>query len=144
MNELIERVLAIGSGFAPINGTCLVRYGSPMDGDVFPIALHRQLLQIGGEAAEIFVVRQNGDGLRVGLTSSVLLEDTVIEGNGDTGVVVMNDSEVVLIGGVISKNGGVAVSARDQASLELHGVSVRENRGGEAELLGRASLTRYP
>ena len=50
MNQLIKRVLAIGAGFAPINGPGLALHFFPVKRDVLAVALHRQLLKISGEA----------------------------------------------------------------------------------------------
>lgn len=69
----------------------------------------------------------NADGLRVGLTSSVKLSDTLIEDNGDAGVVVMDDSTVMLDGGHIIANAGVGVVARDRARVSLDRLVVADN-----------------
>ena len=50
MEELIERMLAVGAGLAPENRTGLIMHESSVERDVFTVALHGQLLQIRGEA----------------------------------------------------------------------------------------------
>ncbi len=72
----------------------------------------------------------NGDGLRVTLGSTVLLEQTRIRENGDAGVVVLDDSTVSLAGAEIEENGGVGIDVRDTGVIELHEVSIAGNRGG--------------
>ena len=48
MNQLVERMLAVGSGFAPVDGAGLVGHFVSLDGYMFPVALHRELLQNAG------------------------------------------------------------------------------------------------
>src|SRR5262249_13143852 len=64
MDQLIERMLAIGSGLAPVDGTGLMIHWRPGKGHVLAIALHRQLLEIRREALQVLVVGQHRDGLR--------------------------------------------------------------------------------
>src|ERR1039458_8089734 len=64
MNQLIERVLAVGAGFAPINRPGLVSHFFPVERDVLAIALHRQLLKIRGKAFQVLFVGQNRRRLR--------------------------------------------------------------------------------
>jgi len=73
----------------------------------------------------------NADGLRVGLTSSVKLHDTLIEDNGDAGVVVLNDSTVILDGGHVIANAGVGVVAADNARVSLDRLIVADNAKGQ-------------
>lgn len=84
----------------------------------------------------------NGDGLRVTLGSRVLLEQTQIRGNGDAGVVVLDDSTVSLAGAVIEENGGTGVDVRDQGVIELHEVSLARNRGGPFSVAGAGKIVR--
>src|SRR5690348_1308203 len=49
VNELIERMLAIGSWLAPVNGTSVIRKLLPIEPHVFAVALHGQLLKICGK-----------------------------------------------------------------------------------------------
>src|SRR5271156_5507033 len=63
MNQLIERVLTIGARLAPIDGTGRVVNRSPIERNVFAIALHGQLLQVGRKPLQILLVGQYRDGL---------------------------------------------------------------------------------
>src|SRR3954471_17416305 len=64
VDELIERVLAVGSRFTPINRTGLIADRSPVQRDVFAVALHRQLLEVSGESLQILLVGQYRDRFR--------------------------------------------------------------------------------
>ena len=64
VNQLVEGVLAVGARFAPVNRTGLVINFLSVERDVFAVALHRQLLQVGRESFQILLVRQNRDGVR--------------------------------------------------------------------------------
>ena len=64
VNQLIEGVLAVGSRLAPVDRRGLVSDGRPVEGDVFAVAFHRQLLEIGREALEILFVGEHRDSLR--------------------------------------------------------------------------------
>src|ERR1700719_1259767 len=46
MYQLVERMLAVGSRFAPVDCTCVVRNSLPIERHMLAIALHRQLLQV--------------------------------------------------------------------------------------------------
>ena len=54
VDQLIERVLAVGAGFAPVDRAGLVIHFLPGKRDVLAVALHRELLEIGGEAGRFF------------------------------------------------------------------------------------------
>jgi hypothetical protein len=64
MDQLIERVLAVGSGLAPVDRTSLVVHRRAGERHVLAVALHGQLLEISREALEVLVVGQHRDGLR--------------------------------------------------------------------------------
>src|SRR5207244_2347259 len=64
MDELIERMLAVGAGLAPINRPGLIVDWRALERDVLAIRFHRELLQIGGKALQVLLVRQHRDGLR--------------------------------------------------------------------------------
>ena len=64
MNELVKGVLAVGARLAPIDRPGLVIDFGPVQGDVLAVALHRQLLKVGGEALQVLLIRQDGRGLR--------------------------------------------------------------------------------
>src|ERR1700692_4603831 len=63
MNQLVEGVLAIRSRLAPIDGAGRVSDLGAVKCDVFAVALHRQLLQIGWKSLQVLLVRQHGDRL---------------------------------------------------------------------------------
>src|ERR1700738_2882544 len=64
MNQLIERVLSVGSRLAPVDGPGRVVNLGPLKRHVFAVALHRQLLQVGGKSLEVLLVRQDRNGFR--------------------------------------------------------------------------------
>src|SRR6476619_3597760 len=64
MDQLIERMLAVGPGLSPVNGTSVLLDFLSLQSDVFAVAFHGQLLQICGKALEILFVRQDGDSFR--------------------------------------------------------------------------------
>ena len=51
MDQLIERMLAVGPRFAPVDRPCCCGDRLPVEGDVLAVALHRELLEIGREAS---------------------------------------------------------------------------------------------
>ena len=61
MDELIERVLAVGARLAPVDWPRVGANRAAVERDVLAVALHRELLQISGEALEILLVGQHGD-----------------------------------------------------------------------------------
>src|SRR5262249_16389683 len=63
MNQLVERMLAICAWFAPIDRAGIVRDFVTVERDVFAVAFHRQLLQIGWKSFQVLLVRQHRDGL---------------------------------------------------------------------------------
>src|SRR5579862_9938861 len=64
MDELVEGVLAIGPRLAPVYRAGVVTHRLAVEPDGFAVALHRQLLQVGGKPLQVLLVRQYGDGLR--------------------------------------------------------------------------------
>src|SRR5664279_3575236 len=64
MDELIERMLAVRSGLAPINRPGVAADLLAAQGHVLAVAFHRELLQIRRKALEILLVREHRDGLR--------------------------------------------------------------------------------
>src|SRR5271157_2124575 len=62
--QLIKRVLSVGSRLAPIDGPGRVVNLGPLKRHVFAVALHRQLLQVGGKSLEVLLVRQDRNGFR--------------------------------------------------------------------------------
>src|SRR5579863_5131177 len=63
MDELIERMLTVGPRLAPIHRPRRIGYGSAIERDVLSVALHGQLLQIGGKTLEVLLVWQHRHGL---------------------------------------------------------------------------------
>ena len=63
MDQLIERMLAVGSRLAPVDRPGLVLGRSPIHRHMLAVALHRQLLEVGGKALQVLLVGQHGDGL---------------------------------------------------------------------------------
>jgi hypothetical protein len=63
MNQLIERVLAIGLRLSPVDGAGVGLDLRAIERDVLAVALHRQLLQIGREALEVLIVWKDCDRL---------------------------------------------------------------------------------
>src|SRR6476620_8313854 len=59
MDQLIERVLSIGSRFSPINWAGFAKNSFSIERNVFPVALHRQLLQICRKALQVLFVGQH-------------------------------------------------------------------------------------
>src|ERR1700722_2460361 len=64
MDQLIERMLTVGSRLAPINRPGRIGHLLPLERDMLSVALHSQLLQICGKALQVLLVRQYGNSLR--------------------------------------------------------------------------------
>ena len=64
VDELVEAVLAVGAGLAPVDGPCFGIHMGAIEFHMLAVALHRELLEVGGEAFQVLVVGQDGDGLR--------------------------------------------------------------------------------
>ena len=65
MDKLIEGMLAVGAGFAPVDRAGVGGNPGAVQGDVFAVALHGQLLEVGGEALKVLLVGQHGHCLGV-------------------------------------------------------------------------------
>src|SRR5438445_2132383 len=63
MNQLVERVLAVCAWLAPIDRAGIVGDLVAIQGDVFAVTLHRQLLQISWESLQVLLVWQHCDCL---------------------------------------------------------------------------------
>src|SRR6516165_3843644 len=63
VDQLIERMLAVGAGLTPINGAGVIYDAVAVDGDVFAVTLHRQLLEICGKPLQVLLVREYANGL---------------------------------------------------------------------------------
>src|SRR5215467_4240931 len=59
VDELIERVLAVGARFTPVDRRSLIFDFDPVEGDVFAVALHCQLLEIGWKPLQVLLVGKN-------------------------------------------------------------------------------------
>ena len=59
MDQLIERVLAVGPRLAPVDGAGIVIDRRPFERDMFAVALHRQLLQICRKPLQVLLIWQN-------------------------------------------------------------------------------------
>ena len=60
VDELVERVLTVGSRFAPEHLAGVGGDGRAVPAHRFAVGFHRELLQIGGEAAELLGVGEHG------------------------------------------------------------------------------------
>ena len=63
MDQLIERVLSIGAGLAPIDRARVIADAAASQCHMLAVALHRQLLEIGGEALQVLLVWKDAEGL---------------------------------------------------------------------------------
>ena len=64
MDELVEAVLAVRARLAPEDRARLVVHRRTVGGDRLSVRLHRQLLEIRGEALQVLVVGEHRDRLR--------------------------------------------------------------------------------
>ena len=64
VDELVEAVLAVRAGFAPVDRTRFGIHMGAIEFHMLAVALHGELLEVGGEAFQVLVVGQDGDGLR--------------------------------------------------------------------------------
>jgi hypothetical protein len=60
MDQLVEGVLAVGPWLAPVDRAGLVVHPDAVERDVLAVGLHRQLLQVGGEAMQVLVIGKDG------------------------------------------------------------------------------------
>src|SRR5262245_12661352 len=63
MNQLVKRMLTVGSRLAPIDGSRIVVDFFTIESYMFAVAFHRQLLQISRKALEILLIGKNRHGL---------------------------------------------------------------------------------
>src|SRR6476660_7525950 len=61
MDQLIERVLTVGSRLAPVHGAGRISNFGAIERNVFAVTLHGQLLKIGRKALQILLVGQYGN-----------------------------------------------------------------------------------
>ena len=96
MEKLVEAVLSVRSGLAPDD-----RAGLPFDlvvvlRDVFAVALHVDLLEVGGEAVHGLVIREDG----VGLGAEEVVVPDAEEGHDDRHVLVERRLAEMFVHGV--------------------------------------------
>src|SRR5207249_2492783 len=63
VDQLVERMLPVGSRLTPVDGASRVGDLGTIERDVLAVALHRQLLQIGRKSLQVLLVRQHGNRL---------------------------------------------------------------------------------
>ena len=63
VDQLVEAVLAVGPGLAPVDRAGVVVDVAAVERDVLAVGLHRQLLEVGREALEVLLVGHHADGL---------------------------------------------------------------------------------
>src|SRR5262249_14540302 len=64
VDQLVKRMLTVGSRLPPIDGTGIVIDPLTIESHMFTIAFHGQLLQISRKALEVLLIGQHGHGLR--------------------------------------------------------------------------------
>ena len=64
VDQLVEAVLAVRPGLAPVDRARLVVDDLPVERDVLAVRLHGQLLEVRGEALQVLAVRHDTRGLR--------------------------------------------------------------------------------
>src|SRR5580658_1075111 len=64
MEQLEEGVLRIVTGLTPDDGRGLTFHGTAIEHHGFAVALHLELLQVGGETSQRVVIRQHGERRR--------------------------------------------------------------------------------
>ena len=64
VDQLVEAVLAVRPRLAPEHRARLVVDRAAVEGHALPVRLHRQLLEVGGEALQVLAVRHDAEGLR--------------------------------------------------------------------------------
>src|SRR5262249_17905631 len=63
VDQLVKRMLTVGSRLAPIDGTCIVVDFFTTESYMLAVAFHGQLLQISRKALEILLIGKNRHGL---------------------------------------------------------------------------------
>src|SRR5438046_1897296 len=59
VDQLVERVLAVGSRLPEVDGARVTRYATSVEHNLFSVALHGQLLQVGWKTLKVLLVRQH-------------------------------------------------------------------------------------
>jgi hypothetical protein len=65
MQQLEKRMLAIGAGLTPENGSSIVIHRFTVEAGGFAIALHIQLLKVGGQQQQALAIGYNRRGLQL-------------------------------------------------------------------------------
>ncbi len=110
MDQLIERVLAVGAGLAPVDRSGRMRDRLAVERHVLAVALHGQLLEIGRETLEILLVGQHCDGL---CAEEVVVPDAD-EAHEHRQVAVERRRAEVLVDGVEAVQHGAEVVGADR------------------------------
>src|ERR1700752_2713035 len=63
-DELIKRVLSVGTRLAPVDRPRVIFHGLALARDGLAVAFHHELLQIGGKALQILFIWKNRNRLR--------------------------------------------------------------------------------
>src|SRR5512140_1105152 len=63
VNQLVKGVLAVGAGLTPVDRAGVVSQRLAVERHTLAVALHRQLLEVSGEAFQILLVRQDRHSL---------------------------------------------------------------------------------
>src|SRR5215468_12545796 len=72
VDQLVKRMLTVGSRLAPIDGTGIGIDPLTIESHMLAVTLHRQLLEVSRKALEILLVGQHRHGLR---TEEVVVPD---------------------------------------------------------------------
>ncbi len=59
VDELVERMLAVGPGLSPDDRPGLVVHRHALQIDMFAVALHVELLQVGGQTPKVVIIGQD-------------------------------------------------------------------------------------
>src|SRR4029453_5468994 len=62
MDQLVKRMLAVGSWLAPVNRTGIAGGFASIKCDMFAITLHCELLEISREPLQVLLIRKDGYG----------------------------------------------------------------------------------
>src|ERR1043166_4368791 len=65
VDQLIERMLPVRTGFTPIDRSGIVVDLFAIQSDVLAVTLHRQLLEISRKSFQVLLVGKDGDRLRI-------------------------------------------------------------------------------
>src|SRR4030095_15256626 len=63
VDQLIKRVLPVGPGLPPVDRSGVVVDVATLERHMLAVTLHGELLEVGGKALQILLIRQHCDGL---------------------------------------------------------------------------------